>query len=331
MKKILILGGTGFVGRILTEELLRTNTEITLFNRGITNPGLFPGVKRITGNRQGDDILQVVNTSWDVVIDFTGFYPDNVEMIVSLLEGKAGRYIFISTGNVYSFETMQKLNRPIDESVQTDSCTPEQAKEREMVKFYGNKKAECERILLSKDWLDVIILRPSLIYGRYDPTDRFYYWLYRAMKKDRVLLPEDGRTLFTNTYAHDLAKLIQEAINIEKHRKVYNASTHQPVSIREFLKITCSLLNTSPEILSAPAEFLDKYNVAQWQDIAMWINGFDMLFDNSRLREDFKTQLQPFEESVKNTIEYYSAEGWKLPHYGLTFEKEDELLGKLSV
>ena len=330
MKRILILGGTGFVGRILTEELLKTNDELTLFNRGKSNPAIFPEVRRLTGDRQNDDILKIVNHTWDAVIDFTGFYPDNLEMIISLLEGKVGRYIFISTGNVYSFETMEKLNRPIDESVETDTCTPEQGKEKGLMKFYGNKKAECERILLSKHWLDTIILRPSLIYGRFDPTDRFYYWLYRAKKRDKILLPENGKTLFTNTYSEDLAKLIVEAIDIDKHRKVYNAPTHQPVSIKELLQTTCSILKTSPEILNAPAEFLDKYDIMQWQDIAMWIHGFDMLFDNKRLKEDFKTQFHSFTESVAKTIDYYSSEGWKLPQYGISPGKEDELIEKLS-
>jgi 2'-hydroxyisoflavone reductase len=329
MKKILILGGTGFVGRILTEELLKTDNSITLFNRGKTNPGIFPQAVYIKGDRNTDDLLQVVNMEWDTVIDFTGFYPDNVEMIADLLEGKVGRYIFISTGNVYSMETMEKINGPIDESVDTELCTPEQRMNKDPMNFYGNKKAECERILLALDWLDVIIFRPSLIFGRYDPTDRFYYWLYRAKNNQRILMPEEGKSLFTNTYSEDFAKIIQEAIFLENHRKVYNASTHQPVSIKEFLQATFSLLDTSPEIINASLQFLDKYNIQQWQDLPMWISGFDMQFDNKRLREDFSTKLSSFEVSVEKTIEYYASEGWKIPRYGLSLEKETELIRNL--
>lgn len=329
MKNILILGGTGFVGRLLTESLIKTDDKVTLFNRGKTNPGIFPEVNHIKGDRNTDDILKIVNTDWDTLIDFSGFFPDNIEMIAELLEGKVGRYIFISTGNAYSFEQMEKLNAPIDESVETEKCTPEQRLDKNPMNYYGNKKAECERILLSLDWLDTIIFRPSLIYGRYDPTDRFYYWLYRAKKQDNFLMPDRGKSLFTNTFSEDFAKIIQESITLEKHRKIYNASTHEPVSLREFVLKACDLLNTSPEILNAPAEFLEKYEVIQWQDIAMWISDFDMLFDNSRLKEDFDTKFHTFDESLEITIEYYSALGWKLPRYGLSPDKENELIGKL--
>jgi hypothetical protein len=110
---------------------------------------------------------------------------------------------------------------------------------------------------------------------------------------------------------------------------VYNASTHHPVSIKEFLQATFSLLDTSPEIINASLQFLDKYNIQQWQDLPMWISGFDMQFDNKRLREDFSTKLSSFEVSVEKTIEYYASEGWKIPRYGLSLEKETELIRNL--
>ena len=104
-KKILIIGGTAFVGRVLLEHLLQLGGyEITLFNRGKTNAGLFSGVSQIHGNRETDDIKLLANKNWDVVIDFCGYYPLSLQKIVDTLRGRIGRYIFVSTGSVYDLE-----------------------------------------------------------------------------------------------------------------------------------------------------------------------------------------------------------------------------------
>src|ERR1043165_8947912 len=115
MKKILILGGTGFAGRILTENLRLTDNNLTLFNRGKRNEGIFPDVRRITGDRDTNDIRQIGNESWDVVIDFSCMFPDNVDSITEMLKGKAGRYIFVSTCSVYPLDKPEKMKFPVKE------------------------------------------------------------------------------------------------------------------------------------------------------------------------------------------------------------------------
>lgn len=329
--KILILGGTGFSGRILTEELLKTNYDITLFNRGKRNTGIFPEVKRITGDRETDDLKQISGTSWDTVIDFSGMQPGNVELVLDLLKGNIGRYIFVSTASVYPLDDAN-LKIPIHEDNETLSCSEEQKFTKDINAAYGNKKAECERILLSQDGLDVIILRPGLIYGRYDWSDRFYYWLYRAKTQNDILIPVDGKSESTNTFSEDFAKIVQESISIKKHRRVYNAVTHKPpVSIKEIVKMASKMLKTSPELVSAPIEFLRENNVAEWIDLPMWIHETDLILDNTRLFEDFNSPLCTFEESVDKSISYYDTLGWNEGKYGLRVEREKELIGKLKI
>ena len=208
MKKILVLGGTMFVGRALVEKLcLLPEYEITLFNRGKSNAGLFPDLKQLHGNRETDDILQVCNQHWDCVIDFSGYYPFTFEKLLNSLKARVGRYIFISTISVYDLSKFE--NRAITEADEILNCTEEQ-KTSKLPDAYGEKKAEMERILHAQDWLDKIILRPSFIYGRFDWTERFYYWLYRAKFFDRLLMPPDF--LLSLTYADDLANRILNAI-----------------------------------------------------------------------------------------------------------------------
>jgi hypothetical protein len=126
-----------------------------------------------------------------------------------------------------------------------------------------------------------------------------------------------------------LAKIILESIEIKEHNKIYNASTHSPVTLMEFLNITSSLLKRSPRFINATNEFLREHNVSEWIDLPMWLSRFEMLFDNTRLLEDFSTKLSSFEESVDKTLSYYGSLGWNEGKYGLRVEKEKELIKKL--
>lgn len=163
MKKILVLGGTMFVGRALVEKLIvLPEYEITLFNRGKSNANLFPGIQQIHGNRETGDIFQVCSQHWNCVIDFSGYYPVSFEKLLASLKGKVGRYIFISTISVYDLE---KFNgRFVAETDEILPCSDAQ-KISKLPHAYGEKKAEMERILLRQDGLNKIILRPG-----------FYLW-----------------------------------------------------------------------------------------------------------------------------------------------------------
>ncbi len=329
MKKILILGGTGFVGRILTEELIKSGEEPVLFNRGKRNAGIFPGLRKITGDRLTDDVKQIGNEDWDVVIDFICMQPDNLDEIINILKGKVERYIFVSTGSVYPMENPEEWLEPKKENAETLTCTPEQRKSPDVMANYGAKKAECERVLLSKTWLDSIIFRPALIFGRYDPTDRFYYWLYKIHAQDKILIPDSGKDKCTNTYSEDFAALIKASVSIEKHDKVYNASTHSEVSLKEYIDIASQLLERNPELVNVSVEFLEENKVNPWGDLPLWLGGSNLILDNSKAIQDFGVKFHSFDEAVQGCIDYYSSLGWQIPKYGLSKEKEMELLNKL--
>jgi 2'-hydroxyisoflavone reductase len=328
--KVLILGGTGFVGRILTENLLKSNYKITLFNRGKRNPGIFPEVKHLFGDRETDEIEQIASGDWDAVVDFSCMQPDNLNRILGLLEGKVERYIFISTASVYPLDNPSELKFPLTEDEEILPCSEEQRMTKDILSAYGNKKAECERILLGNKWMDAIIFRPAVIYGRYDPSDRFYYWLFRAKTQSEILIPEYGKSKATNTYSEDFAKILQEAIEIEKFSNVYNAVTHPPVSLKEIVETASGIMGTSPSFINAPLDFLREHKVTEWMDLPIWINDYDLVLNNSKLLNDYKTKPVSFEESVSKTIGYYDSLGWEEGRYGLKAEREKELIQKLN-
>ncbi len=331
MKKILILGGTGFVGRILTENLIKLDILPVLFNRGKRSPGIFPELRHIFGDRLiPDDIKQIANENWDVVIDFSCMHPVNLDEITEMLKGKIGRYIFVSTASVYPMYDPEFWREPVKEDARTLPCTPEQKVDPDVGATYGEKKAECERILLAKEWLDTIVFRPGLIYGRYDYTDRFYYWLYRVYNNNKILLPDSGKESFTATFSEDFAELIRAAIDVPKHSKVYNAVTHTPITLKQYISDATVLLGKSPELVSVSNEFIEENKIQPWADLPAWVGAMNMCMDNSKASNDFPVFFHTFNESLKRCVDYYSSLGWKAPIAGLTYEREMELIEKVQ-
>ncbi len=320
-KQILILGGTMFVGRMVVEKLQQLpQYEVTLFNRGKSNAGLFPDVKQLHGNRETEDVQQITAQQWDCIIDFSGYYPLTFQKLLHDLKGKVKRYIFISTISVYDLE--KYADSIIKENGEIHSCTEEQ-KTSKLPDAYGEKKAEMERILLQQDWLDSIILRPSFIYGAYDWTERFYYWLYRAKFFDRVLMPQNfGLSL---TYAGDLASAIVNAIEADKHQKVYNVISQPTTSLREVVNMAASQLGRNVDFVDADNALLEKNGVDEGA-FPLYVP-LNFVVEGTNWLKDFSVAATPFDAAIKATLEYHDGIGWQEPKAGLKPEKEKEISG----
>ena len=322
MKNILVLGGTMFVGRALVEKLQQQpNVSLTLFNRGKSNAGLFANVHQLHGNRETADINQITNRHWDVVIDFSGYYPTTFAQLLQSLQGKVGRYIFISTISVYD------LNNPKEGlTLETDpilACSDTQ-KTSQLPDAYGEKKAEMERLLLQHQ-ADAIILRPSFIYGRYDWTDRFYYWLYRARFNQTVaVMPPHTLSL---TYANDLATAILNAIYATApSQRVYNTISFKGISLHSIVQQAAQLMDRQVQLHqlnSAPDAPIHNANFPLYVPYHLNIEG-------ERWKQDFGVQSPSFEETLQQTIQYHEETGWYVPKAGLTPEQEDALLQQLN-
>ncbi|MEO8541394.1 MAG: NAD-dependent epimerase/dehydratase family protein, partial [bacterium] len=170
--RILIFGGTNFLGRHTAAAALERGHEVTLFHRGQTNPGLFPAAEEILGDRE-HDLDRLAGREWDAVIDVPGYVPRIVGASARALAPRAPHYTFISTISVYA-----DLPRPgMDESAAT-AVLPE-ADSEEVTKYYGELKALCEREVEEAFPDGALIIRPGLIVGPHDPTDRFTYWPVR--------------------------------------------------------------------------------------------------------------------------------------------------------
>ncbi len=319
MKKILILGGTQFIGRNLVERLQENSEyDVTLFNRQQTNSDLFPKLKKIKGDRETNDIAQLKGQHWDGVIDLSCYYPNSLQNLLDTLKGNVKRYIFISTISVYQKETPNLIT----EDDELYSCDPLQRTDTTMAS-YGSRKAECERVLQKTEWLDKIILRPSIVYGKYDTTDRFYYWLYKAAKKQSIILPNKGTDIITLTYVNDLVEIIIKAMDVPKHSTVYNATTHSPLSLHSII----NSIDETSVIQNVNSDELLKKGIEPGLDIPLWFNR-SLLISNERLAKDLGVRMTPFDKSVKETQAWYQSLKWPKPTTGLEEQREKLLMAE---
>lgn len=305
MPKILILGGPQFIGRNLLELLaLQPDADITLFNRGKTNADLFPQFKRITGNRNTDDIQQIANEKWDYIIDIACYYPASLQAALHSISSQIKNYIFVSTVSVY--ESHPDSNYTEDAPLL--ACTATQAADPDIMSTYGEKKAECERILINSG-IPYTILRPGLIYGPYDITDRFYYWMYQVYSRQQILIPEQGNHNVSFTYVKDLAKAILYITKSDKtFEPIYNSITHC-FSIMDVVHQSELALKKNTLHHHVPLAFLQEQHIQYWNDLPMWLDS-DARWSDIKFKKDFAHLLTETKQSFEESIAYYASQNW---------------------
>lgn len=200
--RLLVLGGTGFVGRHIVERALARGDEVTLFNRGRTAPALFPQAELLRGDRTGDLRALGDGGPWDAAIDVTGYRPDDVAASSRLLASRVAHLTFISTISVYD-----DVSRPgVDED---DALAPLSG--RGGWEDYGALKALCEQAVheaTSAPPTRALVIRPGIVAGPHDPTNRFSAWVARIARGGRVLAPGAPDRPIQLIDARDLAAFV---------------------------------------------------------------------------------------------------------------------------
>lgn len=221
--KILVLGGTSFVGRAIVEEALTRGDELTLFSRGRTGTDLFPEVARLTGDRETGDYASLGGTDWDAVVDVSAYVPRHVAQAADVLAGATGRYLLISTGSVYALPAsndMGSADGVVDESA--PRLAPELGTEEVTGRTYGPLKVACEDEALSRYGDRATIVRPGIVAGPHDPTDRFTWWARRAARGGTVPLAARPDQPVQVVDSRDLARLVVTLLHDDREG-TYNA------------------------------------------------------------------------------------------------------------
>jgi len=324
--KILILGGTAFLGPQIVEAARAHGHVLTLFNRGKTNPGLFPDIEKLHGDRDGD-LASLEGRKWDAVVDTSGFVPRLVTMSATLLAPNVKQYVFISSISVFAEDI--KPGTAEDGALAT---MPDETNE-EVPKYYGALKALSEKAATKAMSGRALNIRPGLIVGPGDKTDRYTYWPVRVAKGGEVLAPGDGNDPVQYVDVRDLAAFI--VLGVERNLTgTYNATgPAKTLTMKAFLDGVHKGTGGSPKLTWVAADFLEKKNVAPWTDLPVWVprgNG-DVGFTQLNCAKAIAAGLafRPVSNTAKDTLAWFKT----LPEdrrgklaAGITVEREKELL-----
>lgn len=261
--KILVLGGTKFLGRALVESALARGHDVALFTRGRTNPQLFADVERLIGDRDGD-LAALRGREWDAVVDTSGYVPRVVRKSVDLLRRQAGHYTFVSSISVYA-----DFSRGPDED---SAVAPLEDETTEDVQaHYGPLKARCEDVVRDSFGDAALVVRPGLIVGPHDPTGRFTYWPHRVARGGEVLAPGDPGRPVQFIDVRDLAEWMLRLIE-RGAGGVFNASGPEPRPTMEELLLECRRVTGSDaSLVWVPDAFLLERGVGQWMELPLWL------------------------------------------------------------
>jgi 2'-hydroxyisoflavone reductase len=322
--RILVLGGTRFVGRAIVDAVLGRGDTVTLFNRGQTNPGLYPGVETVIGDRT-TDLSALDGREWDAVIDVACYEPAVARLSAETFAKRAGRYVFVSTVSVYASQhtTAAQLEDAPVAQLREGMTFPES---------YGPNKARCERVVQEVYGDRALIGRPGLITGPYDPTDRVPYWPRRVARGGRVLAPGDPADLVQFIDVRDLAAWFADACHAGRGG-VYNL-TGTPIPFGMMLDLCKTATYSDAELSWIPSGVLTAAGVDPGMGIPLWVAepGYEAFsnVDSSRAVAAGLT-CRPVTETLRDTLAWDLARGGPAPEKeGLSAAEEERLLRELT-
>ncbi len=327
---ILIIGGTRFLGRHLVDSALARGHNVTLFNRGKSNPDLFLNIETIHGDRE-HDMDKLAGREWDAVIDTSGYVPRIVRLSAQSLEKSVKHYVFISSISVYA--TFSKVG--IDENDPVGKIEDESFEEI-TGESYGPLKALCEKAVRDVFGENrALIIRPGLIVGPNDPTDRFTYWPVRVARGGDVLAPEKPDAPVQIVDVRDLSDFIIKLIE-ENASGIYNATgPDYDLTMGALLDASKQVSKSDARFHWASVEFLVENKVEAWSDMPVWLPssgdeaGISRVDVSKAINAGLK--FRPLEETVRNTLEWAKTRSpdheWRA---GLSAEREAEVLAALK-
>ena len=310
--KLLLIGGPKFVGFALIEAALADGHEVTTFNRGRTHPERFAEIEKLHGDRDGDHSA-LEGRTWDAVFDTSGYVPRHVRRSAQLLSGTAGRYLFVSSISYYADYREPRV----------ESDPPAQLGDKPADRLlddysnYGALKALCEQEVEAAFGDRAVLVRPGLIVGPNDPTDRFTYWPRRVERGGPIFVPPDQPVQMVDV--RDLAGWMVRLVESE-HSGPFNATSPPRAITFDSMLAACG----ARDLVRVTQSFLDEEGVEGWSDLPCWIPPTD---------ENFAAfQLTPVDRAVATGLTFrpLADTARDVPEWtgkaGLSPERERELL-----
>jgi 2'-hydroxyisoflavone reductase len=314
--RILVLGGTKFLGRALVDATLEQGHEPALFNRGLTHAELFPEVEKLRGDRSGD-LSALEGREWDAVLDVAAYFPDEVRRSTQALRGHVDRYVFVSSVSVYADQSTPQMEgstvHELGPGDDTDSG-PE---------TYGARKAASERIVEDAFGDSALIVRPGLIVGPHDLSGRFTYWPHRIARGGDVLGPGSPDDPVQFVDVRDLAGWIVRA-TAAGFGGVFNA-TGETMRFGDLVDECVRVTESDARVTWVPSTTLLEAGVEEWMGVPLWIASPGWEAANRVVVEmavNAGLTFRPLAETILGALH----EAEPVDGVGLTPERERELL-----
>ncbi|MFL6116795.1 MAG: NAD-dependent epimerase/dehydratase family protein [Catenulispora sp.] len=249
--RILMLGGTRFIGRTVVQDAERRGHQVTLFNRGRTAAEAFAHLPRLIGDRDSDDYtaLRSSTDTWDAVVDTSAYVPRHVRGAMDALGDRVGRYVFISSHAVY-----QRGDIGPGSTEDTARRTPVRDTEELSEATYGPLKAACEDDVLARFGDAATIVRPGKVAGPGDPANGLTYWVRRAARGGRVALPGRPEQPVQVVDCRDLARLIVRLIEDGRGGAFHAVGPATPVTMAGLIGTCAAAAGTQVQIVPVPRE-----------------------------------------------------------------------------
>ena len=330
--KLLVIGGSQFVGRHLVEAALARGDEVTVFNRGQT-PATWPAAVNVRHGDRKADLAALATGEWEAVVDCCGYLPRDVARTAECLHGRVGRYVFISSISVYA--DFAQANNEGSRLGRIDDVDTEVVDGR----TYGPLKALCEDAVTARFGENALLIRPGLIVGPHDPTQRFTYWparVARATADEAVLVPGTAETLVQFIDARDLVGFVLQGIERGCSGAMNLTSAPRALTMGALLAACADAAGRRPRWRWASAEDVEACELQPWTDLPLWVPpvGEHAAFAlaETRLAQATGLRLRPLANTVADTLAWYRslpAEQQAFTKAGLSPEREAAALAAL--
>jgi 2'-hydroxyisoflavone reductase len=304
--KLLVIGGSLFVGRHLVEAALARGDQVTVFNRGRTAASWPPGVQLCIGDRKSD-LSALATGTWDAVVDTCGYLPRDVARMAECLHGRVGRYVFFSSISVYA-----DFTRPNDEhSVlgRIDDADTEVVDGR----TYGPLKALCEAAVTARfGEAHSLLIRPGLIVGPHDPTQRFTYWparVARAVDGQPLLAPGTAADLVQFIDVRDVVDFVLRTIGAGRSGPFNVTSSPRALTMGAVLEACATAAGTQPRWRWLSAEQIDRCGLQPWTELPIWLPSIGehaaFALADTRAAQAAGLATRPLAQTVADTLAWY--------------------------
>lgn len=328
--KVLIFGGTGFIGPHFVRELRGGGHKLTLFNRGKRNPGLFPDIETLIGDRNGQ-LEALKGRDWDVAIDDSGYFPAQVQVSTQLLKDRVQHYIYVSSISAYADLTPAGIDEDYKLAQLKDPTVKEITDQT-----YGGLKALCEQAVEQSFGTRQSVIRPSYIVGPGDGSDRFTYWPVRAARGGEMLVPGTPRDPIQFIDVRDLAEFMRLCVEQRIAGRYNLCNPPGAVTMGALLETSKRLSQSDARFRWADLKFLETEKLLDSGELPIWspttgeYAGAALISSARAVAKGLR--FRDLETTVRDTLAWHEqrpAEQKQKLRAGLTPEREAELLKKL--